>query len=152
MNEMTLEPRGDREIVVVRTFNAPRDLVFEAFSKPELVKRWMLGTDGWSMPVCSIDFRVGGKGRGPILRATGAPKGNTAAEEGDRGNRCRTIGVPVVSPSLLLENGGMAVEVEAGRQQTAAGLGINPAAPAIVGREMGIRRDSRVIKHRRVVV
>ena len=63
MTAMTLEPRGDREIVVVRAFNAPRDLVFEAFSKPELVKRWMLGPEGWSMPVCTIDFRAGGKGR-----------------------------------------------------------------------------------------
>lgn len=63
MSDMTLKPQGDREIVVVRAFNAPRDLVFDAFSKPELVKRWMLGTDGWSMPVCTIDFRVGGKGR-----------------------------------------------------------------------------------------
>jgi uncharacterized protein YndB with AHSA1/START domain len=63
MTEMTLKPRGDREIVVMRIFNAPRDLVFDAFSKPELVKRWMLGPDGWSMAVCTIDFRVGGKGR-----------------------------------------------------------------------------------------
>ena len=63
MTEMTLKPQGDREIVVVRAFNAPRDLVFDAFSKPELVQRWMLGTDGWSMPVCKIDFKVGGKGR-----------------------------------------------------------------------------------------
>lgn len=63
MTEMTLKPQGDREILVVRAFNAPRDLVFDAFSKPELVQRWMLGTDGWSMPVCRIDFRVGGKGR-----------------------------------------------------------------------------------------
>lgn len=63
MTATTLEPRGDREIVVVRSFDAPRDLVFEAFSKPELVKRWMLGPEGWSMPVCAIDFRAGGRGR-----------------------------------------------------------------------------------------
>ncbi|HTR87513.1 MAG TPA: SRPBCC family protein [Reyranella sp.] len=63
MSDMTLKPQGDREIVVVRAFNAPRDLVFDAFTKPELVQRWMLGTDGWSMPVCRIDFKVGGKGR-----------------------------------------------------------------------------------------
>jgi uncharacterized protein YndB with AHSA1/START domain len=63
VSDMTLKAQGDREIVVVRSFNAPRDLVFDAFSKPELVQRWMLGTDGWSMPVCTIDFKVGGKGR-----------------------------------------------------------------------------------------
>jgi uncharacterized protein YndB with AHSA1/START domain len=63
MSDFKLEGRGDREIVVVRSFNAPRELVFEAFTKPELVQRWMLGTDGWTMPVCRIDFRPGGKGR-----------------------------------------------------------------------------------------
>jgi uncharacterized protein YndB with AHSA1/START domain len=51
---------GDREIVVTRVFNAPRRLVFDAYTKPELVKRWMLGPDGWSMPVCEIDLRAGG--------------------------------------------------------------------------------------------
>lgn len=62
-NAMKLAPQGDREVVVVRTFDAPRDLVFEAFTRPELIKRWMLGPDGWSMPVCTIDARPGGKGR-----------------------------------------------------------------------------------------
>lgn len=62
-NAMKLTPQGDREVVIERSFNAPRDLVFEAFIKPELVQRWMLGPDGWSMPVCTIDLRPGGKGR-----------------------------------------------------------------------------------------
>ena len=52
--------RGDREIVMTRAFDAPRTMVFDAFTKPELVKRWMLGPGGWSMPVCEIDLRVGG--------------------------------------------------------------------------------------------
>ena len=55
--------RGDREIIMTRSFNAPRKLVFEAFTKPELVRRWLLGPPGWSMPVCEIDLRVGGKYR-----------------------------------------------------------------------------------------
>jgi len=54
---------GDREIVMTRVFNAPRHLVWEAFTRPELVKRWLLGPDGWSMPVCEIDLRVGGSYR-----------------------------------------------------------------------------------------
>lgn len=49
----------DREIVMVREFNAPRRLVFDAFSKPELLKRWF-GPHGWSLEVCEVDFRVGG--------------------------------------------------------------------------------------------
>jgi uncharacterized protein YndB with AHSA1/START domain/effector-binding domain-containing protein len=54
---------GDREIVMRREFDAPRALVFDAFTKPELVRRWLLGPDGWSMPVCEIDLRVGGRYR-----------------------------------------------------------------------------------------
>ena len=51
---------SDREIAMTRVFNAPRTLVFEALTKPELVKRWLTGPPGWSMPVCEIDLRVGG--------------------------------------------------------------------------------------------
>jgi uncharacterized protein YndB with AHSA1/START domain/effector-binding domain-containing protein len=48
---------------MTREFDAPRPLVFEAFTRPELVKRWLLGPPGWSMPVCEIDLKVGGKYR-----------------------------------------------------------------------------------------
>ncbi len=58
-----LTPRGDREIVMSRVFDAPARLVFDACTKPELVKRWLLGPPGWSMPVCEIDLKVGGKYR-----------------------------------------------------------------------------------------
>jgi uncharacterized protein YndB with AHSA1/START domain len=54
---------SDREILIERTFDAPRILVFDCMSKPELVKRWLLGPPGWTMPVCEIDFRVGGRCR-----------------------------------------------------------------------------------------
>lgn len=50
----------DREVQIVREFQAPRALLFDAFTKPELVRRWLLGPDGWTMPVCEIDLRVGG--------------------------------------------------------------------------------------------
>src|SRR5262245_1455049 len=52
--------RGDREIVMTRAFDAPRSLVFDAWTKPELLTRWLLGPPGWSMVVCEIDLRVGG--------------------------------------------------------------------------------------------
>ncbi|HJP58555.1 MAG TPA: SRPBCC family protein [Gemmatimonadaceae bacterium] len=61
--DLNLTTRGDLEIVMTRDFNAPRQLVFDAFTKPELIKRWLLGPDGWSMPVCEVDLRVGGKYR-----------------------------------------------------------------------------------------
>jgi uncharacterized protein YndB with AHSA1/START domain len=64
--------RGDREIVMTRAFDAPRKLVFDAFTKPELVKQWLLGPPGWSMPVCEIDLRVGGTYR-YVWRKAGVP-------------------------------------------------------------------------------
>jgi uncharacterized protein YndB with AHSA1/START domain len=51
---------SDREIRVTRDFDARRRLVFDAFTKPELVRRWLLGPPGWTMPLCEIDLRVGG--------------------------------------------------------------------------------------------
>lgn len=51
---------GDREIAFTREFDAPRRLVFDAYTKPELIRRWLLGPGGWTMPVCEVDLRVGG--------------------------------------------------------------------------------------------
>jgi len=50
----------ERGIVMTRVFDAPHRLVFEALTKPELFKRWLLGPPGWSLPVCEIDLKVGG--------------------------------------------------------------------------------------------
>jgi uncharacterized protein YndB with AHSA1/START domain len=51
---------GDREIVMTRSFDAPRELVFAAYTRPELLKRWLGVYGGWSMAVCEVDLRVGG--------------------------------------------------------------------------------------------
>jgi uncharacterized protein YndB with AHSA1/START domain len=51
---------ADREIVVTRVFIAPRNLVFDAWTNPQYLPHWMLGPDGWTMPVCEIDLRPGG--------------------------------------------------------------------------------------------
>ncbi len=51
---------SDREIVMTRVFDAPRRLVFDAWTNPKHVPRWMLGPEGWTMPVCEIDLRPGG--------------------------------------------------------------------------------------------
>ena len=51
---------SDREVRVTRTFKAPRQLVWDAHTKPALVVKWMLGPPGWSMPVCEMDVREGG--------------------------------------------------------------------------------------------
>jgi uncharacterized protein YndB with AHSA1/START domain len=62
-NALKLEAHGDREIVMTRVFHAPRRLVFEAFTRPDLLRRWLLGPPGWTMPVCEVDLRVGGRYR-----------------------------------------------------------------------------------------
>jgi uncharacterized protein YndB with AHSA1/START domain len=51
---------SEREIVMRRVFDAPRSLVFDAWTKPELLKRWLGVRGGWSMVVCEVDLRVGG--------------------------------------------------------------------------------------------
>jgi uncharacterized protein YndB with AHSA1/START domain len=53
----------DREVQVRRSFRAPRALVYRAYTEPELVRRWLLGPPGWSMPVCEMDVQVGGQFR-----------------------------------------------------------------------------------------
>ena len=60
---------SDSEIVMTRVFDAPRHLVYDAFSKPELLKRWF-GPRGWSLSVCEVDLRVGGGFRF-VLRGPG---------------------------------------------------------------------------------
>ena len=57
---LTLTATSDREITMTRVFDAPRKLVFEALTKPDLIKRWLLGPPGWSMIVCTVDLKVGG--------------------------------------------------------------------------------------------
>jgi uncharacterized protein YndB with AHSA1/START domain len=58
---VTVATPSDVEIFVTREFNAPMSLVWDCHTKPELMRRWMLGPAGWSMPVCEVDLRVGGK-------------------------------------------------------------------------------------------
>ena len=64
MNTGTLQVTTptEREVVLTRVFDAPRRLVFDAFTKPELLKRWF-GPRGWSLVVCEVDLKVGGKWR-----------------------------------------------------------------------------------------
>jgi len=73
--ELKLTTRGDREIVLTRTFQAPRSLVFKAMTTPELAKRWLLGPPGWSMVNCEIDLKVGGVFRYEWCNADGTRMG-----------------------------------------------------------------------------
>jgi uncharacterized protein YndB with AHSA1/START domain len=59
-NPTTFATPSDREISATRVFDAPRRLVFEAHTNPEHIRHWMLGPEGWTMPVCEVDLRPGG--------------------------------------------------------------------------------------------
>jgi uncharacterized protein YndB with AHSA1/START domain len=60
METLQVATPTDREIVITRIFDAPRELVFEAMSKAELLQRWLWGAPGWTMVRCESDLRVGG--------------------------------------------------------------------------------------------
>lgn len=57
---MQVTTPSEREIAMTRVFNAPRSLVFDAWTKPELLKRWLGVRGGWSFAVCEVDLKVGG--------------------------------------------------------------------------------------------
>lgn len=61
--ELKVTTPSDREIAMTRVFDAPRHLVFDAMTKPELLKRWLSGPPGWELSVCEIDLKVGGSFR-----------------------------------------------------------------------------------------
>jgi uncharacterized protein YndB with AHSA1/START domain len=60
---LTVTTPSDREIVITRQFDAPRHLVFACYTQPPLIRRWLNGAPGWTMPVCEFEPRVGGKYR-----------------------------------------------------------------------------------------
>jgi uncharacterized protein YndB with AHSA1/START domain len=67
----TFTTPSDRELVMARVFDAPRRLVFDAWTSPEHLPHWILGPSGWTMPVCEIDLRPGGAYRYVWRRSDG---------------------------------------------------------------------------------
>jgi len=96
-NALKITTSGDRDLVMTRAFDAPRQLVYDAHTKPELVRQWLLGPPGWTMPVCDMDVRVGGKyrwvwrhdanktemGMGGVYREVQAPERLVSTEKFD---------------------------------------------------------------------
>ena len=93
---LQLTAPSEREIVMSRVFDAPRNLVFDAWTKPELLERWLGVRGGWSMVVCEVDLRVGGAyrfvwrgpdgaemGMGGVYREIVAPERLVATESFD---------------------------------------------------------------------
>lgn len=61
MSKMTLTTEGDTHVVVTRHFAAPPEALYRAHTDPKIIQQWMLGPDGWTMPVCISDPRPGGR-------------------------------------------------------------------------------------------
>jgi uncharacterized protein YndB with AHSA1/START domain len=60
MSKMTMKTVGDTHVIVTRHFAATPEAVYRAHTEPELIKKWLLGPEGWSMPVCINEVKVGG--------------------------------------------------------------------------------------------
>ena len=71
MSKMTLKTEGDTQVVVTRRFAAPPDAVFRAHTDPQLIQKWLLGPEGWTMPVCISEARPEGKIRYEWANAKG---------------------------------------------------------------------------------
>ena len=129
-NALKITPSGDRDLVMTRDFDAPRKLVYDAHTKPELVRRWLLGPPGWSMPVCEMDVRAGGKyrwmwkkdtdgstmGMGGVYREVEAPERLVSTEKFDEawypGESLNTL--------VLVEKGGRTTLTQTMRYESAA--------------------------------
>ena len=59
--KLTLKTEGDTHVVVTRRFAAPPEAVYRAHTDPKLIQKWLLGPDGWTMPVCISEAKPGGK-------------------------------------------------------------------------------------------
>ena len=60
MNKLTLTREADTRVIIKRRFAAPPEAVYRAHTECALLKKWLLGPDGWTMPVCLCEPRVGG--------------------------------------------------------------------------------------------
>ena len=131
---LAIAARGDREIAMSRRFDAPRPMVFEAFTTPELMKRWMTGQPGTTLPICEIDFRVGGAYRsvwrtsrgdkmeaGGVYREIDAPRCFVATERFDPP---WYPGVALITIDFVEQDGGTEVTTTMRYESTAGRDGV----------------------------
>lgn len=96
-HSLAITTPGDRVIVMTRSFNAPRPLVFDCWTKPALLQRWLGVHGGWTFAVCEVDLRKGGRyrfvwrgpggeemGMGGVYLDVDAPKSITSTEKFDQ--------------------------------------------------------------------
>ncbi len=116
-NKLTVTTPSDRELLVTRTFDAPRALVWEAMTTPDLLQRWVTGPPGWVMTTCEDDQRAGGSFRwawsgpaGEQMVMSGEYREVAAPERCVRTERFEIVGGPPMGEQLatlvLTEQGG----------------------------------------------
>ena len=140
---------SEREIAITRVFDAPRSLVFDAWTRPELVRRWLLGPEGWSMPVCEIDLRVGGAyryvwrkagvpdmGMGGVFREIVPPERLVATERFDQS----WYPGEAVSTIVLVEQGGKTTLTQTVRYESREARDAVLKSPATSGMAAGYDR------------
>ncbi|HEY2469437.1 MAG TPA: SRPBCC domain-containing protein [Terracidiphilus sp.] len=80
MSKLTLKTEGETRIIATRHFAASPEAVYRAHTDPKLVEKWLLGPDGWTMPVCQMDTKPGGNFR---YEWSNAAKGQSFYETGE---------------------------------------------------------------------
>jgi len=97
MSNETSAETPSQDLVISRIVQAPRATLWRAWTEPELLRQWLLGPPGWTMPICEIDLRVGGKyryvwrnvnngnemGMGGVYREVAPPERIVATEKFD---------------------------------------------------------------------
>jgi uncharacterized protein YndB with AHSA1/START domain len=154
-SDFQVRARGDRELVMTRSFAAPRDLVFEAYTTPALLRRWLGVRAGWEMVVCEIDLRVGGTyrwvwrnaergiemGMGGVYREISAPERIVATEKFDEawyeGEALGTV--------TFVETAGRTLLTLTVRYATAAARDGVLASPAATGVAEGFEKLAEVL-------
>lgn len=104
---------SDTQVVITRVVDAPRRLVYEAYTQPKHLQKWLLGPEGWSMPVCEVDARTGGawkyvwrKGDGEEMAMSGTFKEVVPGEKLVSLERWGPEWPETVNAVVLTESGG----------------------------------------------
>ncbi len=154
VGKLEITTPSDKEIMFTRTFDAPRQLVFDAWTKPELLKRWLYGPNGWSLAVCKVDLRVGGHyryewkhtngnemGMGGVYREVAPPERlvNTQLFDQD------WTGGEAVGTLVLTEKGGKTTSVNTVLYASQAVRDGALSTPMAEGMEMGYVRMDEIL-------
>jgi len=156
VGRLTVDTPSDREVRFTRDFDAPRTLVFDAHTKPELIRRWLSGLPGWTMSVCEFDARVGGAyryvwtneasgeamGMGGVVREISAPERLVATEKFDES----WYPGEALDTSVFTEKAGRTTLTLTVLYESKAARDAVLATPAAEGLELGYDRLADLLK------